>query len=148
MDSDLAESLKALKDAFSRRHLRAEFGKAENARVETLRSRLKLPRRFQEFLLEPDPLKWKPRRRSNASHSSVGRLLDEQKGTPWTTPRRRSPARTVAGVRLDRHRSRRCSATPTSSLASPDAEGDCAVLGDEQHGHGSRASVLRASPCF
>lgn len=80
MDSDLAESLKALKEVFERRHLRAEFGKADSARVETLRSKLKLPRRFREFLLQADPLRVETRtpvERIELIPSE--RLLDEQK---------------------------------------------------------------------
>ena len=55
MDSDLAESISALRDAFAQRHVRAKFGKAEAAAVEQLKAQLKLPRRFREFLLAANP---------------------------------------------------------------------------------------------
>ena len=55
MDSDLAESISALRDAFAKRHVRAKFGKAEAAAVDQLKAQLKLPRRFREFLLAANP---------------------------------------------------------------------------------------------
>jgi len=85
MDSDLAESLKALKEVFQRRHLRAEFGKADPARVETLRGKLRIPRRFREFLLEADPLSVETRTPvERVQLIPSERLLDEQKGFALT----------------------------------------------------------------
>jgi hypothetical protein len=55
LDSDLAESISALRDAFAKRHVRAKFGKAEAAAVDQLKAQLKLPRRFREFLLAANP---------------------------------------------------------------------------------------------
>ena len=55
MDSDLAESISALRDAFSQRHVRAKFGKADPATVDKLKAQLKIPRRFREFLLAANP---------------------------------------------------------------------------------------------
>ena len=55
MDSDLAESISALRDAFAKRHVRAKFGKADAAAVDQLKAQLKLPRRFREFLLAANP---------------------------------------------------------------------------------------------
>jgi hypothetical protein len=55
LDSDLAESISALRDAFAQRHVRAKFGKAEAAVVDQLKAQLKLPRRFREFLLAANP---------------------------------------------------------------------------------------------
>ena len=55
MDSDLAESISALRDAFTQRHVRAKFGKAEPATVDQLKAQFKLPRRFREFLLAANP---------------------------------------------------------------------------------------------
>jgi len=57
VDSDLAESLSALKSAFEKRKLVAEFGRAEVALVESLRKAFRIPARFRAFLLEADPLK-------------------------------------------------------------------------------------------
>jgi hypothetical protein len=56
VDSDLAESVAALKDIFARRTIGASFGKAEPATVEALRKELRVPARFRAFLLEADPV--------------------------------------------------------------------------------------------
>jgi hypothetical protein len=57
VDSDLAESLSALKVVFEKRKINAEFGAANPAVVETLRKSLRIPSRYRAFLLEADPLK-------------------------------------------------------------------------------------------
>ena len=57
MDSDLAESLSALKEVFERRKLPFELGKADPAVVEALRKSLKIPPRFRAFLSEADPVR-------------------------------------------------------------------------------------------
>ncbi len=132
MDSDLAESLKALKDAFGHRHLRAEFGKAEPKCVETLRQTLKIPRRFREFLLEADPLAVEtktPVERIELIPSE--RLLEEQKGLALTET---GAARSGPGA--GGWRSSWVVVAHSTVLgdpyfldvASPDAEGDCAVF--------------------
>ena len=56
MDSDLAESVSALKDIFTRRGIPASFGKAEPAMVETLRNTFRIPARFRAFLVAADPV--------------------------------------------------------------------------------------------
>jgi hypothetical protein len=56
VDSDLAESVAALKDIFSRRGIHATFGKAEPATVEELRKTLRVPARFRSFLAAADPV--------------------------------------------------------------------------------------------
>jgi hypothetical protein len=56
VDSDLAESVTALKDIFTRRGIAATFGKAEPAAVEELRKTLRLPARFRAFLQAADPV--------------------------------------------------------------------------------------------
>jgi hypothetical protein len=55
VDSDLAESVAALKEIFSRRSLKATFGKADPAMVDELRKTLRIPARFRAFLLAADP---------------------------------------------------------------------------------------------
>jgi len=81
LDSDLAESLQALKDAFASRRLSAQFGKAESARVDALRAQLRLPRRFREFLLAADPLDVETRTPAERVRLVPSeRLLDEQRG--------------------------------------------------------------------
>ena len=131
MDSDLAESLKALKETFGRRHLRAEFGKADPSRVEALRSVLRIPRRFREFLLEADPLHVEtktPVERVQLIPSE--RLLDEQKGFALTEA---GSARSTPGPGGWRGswvviaHSTLLGDPYFLDIASPDAEGDCAV---------------------
>jgi hypothetical protein len=56
VDSDLAESVGALKDIFSRRGIPATFGKADAAVVEALRKSLRVPARFRAFLQAADPV--------------------------------------------------------------------------------------------
>jgi hypothetical protein len=56
LDSDLAESISALKESLERRRVPAVFGKTEPALVAELRSKLKIPRRYREFLSEANPV--------------------------------------------------------------------------------------------
>ncbi len=56
VDSDLAESVTALKDIFARRGIPARFGKADPAVIEALRKTLRVPARFRAFLQEADPV--------------------------------------------------------------------------------------------
>ena len=56
MDSDLAESVTALKDIFTRRGIKATFAKADPANVEELRKTLRMPARFRAFLQAADPV--------------------------------------------------------------------------------------------
>lgn len=56
MDSDLAESVAALKDIFARRGIPATFGKGEPAVIEELRKALRVPARYRSFLQEADPV--------------------------------------------------------------------------------------------
>jgi hypothetical protein len=56
VDSDLAESVTALKDIFTRRNIAAKFGKADPAAVEEAKKALRIPARFRAFLLAADPL--------------------------------------------------------------------------------------------
>lgn len=56
MDSDLAESLSALKETFERRGLPPKLGQAEASAVQALKDKLRIPRRYRDFLLESDPL--------------------------------------------------------------------------------------------
>jgi hypothetical protein len=57
VDSDLAESLQALKGVFEKRKIGAQFGRGDPALVETLRKSLRIPDRYRTFLLEADPIK-------------------------------------------------------------------------------------------
>lgn len=81
MDSDLAESISALRNSFERRKVPVQFGKADAAAIELLRSKLRIPRRFREFLAACDPVDLEtvtPAERVRLVPCS--KLLDEQKG--------------------------------------------------------------------
>ncbi len=56
MDSDLEESISALKHSLEQLGLPRTFGKADPALVDRLKDRFSLPRRYREFLLDADPL--------------------------------------------------------------------------------------------
>jgi hypothetical protein len=56
LDSDLAESISALKESFDRRGVPASFGTADKNRLTDLKDLLTLPRRYREFLAAADPL--------------------------------------------------------------------------------------------
>jgi hypothetical protein len=56
VDSDLAESISALKSAFEKRGFQLKVGKAEPALVKDLHQKLRIPRRYREFLTECDPV--------------------------------------------------------------------------------------------
>jgi hypothetical protein len=81
VDSDLAESLQALKAVFEKRKISAQFGAAQASVVETLKKSLRIPSRYRTFLLEADPLKVEtvtPVERVRLVPSSE--LAQEQKG--------------------------------------------------------------------
>jgi hypothetical protein len=81
LDSDLAESISALRDSFQRRKVAVQFGKADGAVVEALRSKLRIPRRFREFLLASDPLDVETRTPAERVRLiPAAKLLDEQRG--------------------------------------------------------------------
>ncbi|EYF05228.1 SMI1/KNR4 family protein [Chondromyces apiculatus] len=56
MDSDLAESVAALKDIFARRGIPATFGKTDPPIIDELRKTLRVPSRYRAFLQEADPV--------------------------------------------------------------------------------------------
>jgi hypothetical protein len=81
LDSDLAESISALRNSFERRKVPVQYGKADPSAVEALRSKLRIPRRFREFLLASDPVDLEtatPAERVRLIPAA--KLLDEQKG--------------------------------------------------------------------
>ena len=57
MDSDLADSVSALKEIFALRKLPFELGKADPTLVESLRKTLRIPARFRVFLAEANPVR-------------------------------------------------------------------------------------------
>jgi len=56
VDSDLAESISALKSAFAARGVMAKIGKADPLLVKSLHQKLRIPRRYREFLSDCDPI--------------------------------------------------------------------------------------------
>ncbi len=132
MDSDLAESLQALKASFQQRVLPAQFGKADAARVDALRAKLRVPRRFREFLLAADPLDVETRTPAERVRLVPSeRLLEEQRGYALTeTGDARSgpaPSGWRPGWVVVAH-SALLGDPYFLDVASPDAEGDCAVF--------------------
>jgi hypothetical protein len=131
LDSDLAESISALRDAFAQRHVRAKFGKAEAATVDQLRAQLKLPRRFREFLLAANPEDVETRTPAErVKLIPAQRLAEEQQGfalaengTLRSSP---APSGWRAGWVIIAHSS--LLGDPYFlDVSSPDAEGDCPV---------------------
>lgn len=81
MDSDLAESVAALRAVFERRKLPFELGAADKALIEEIRKHIRLPSRFRTFLLEANPVRVEavsPVERVKLF--SAAELLEEQKG--------------------------------------------------------------------
>jgi len=56
VDTDLQESISALKTSLEKLELPASFGRADPAALAHLKSRFELPRRYAEFLAECDPI--------------------------------------------------------------------------------------------
>lgn len=132
MDSDLAESLRALKESFKSRHVPANFGKAESTRVDGLKAALKVPRRFREFLLAADPLDVETRTPvERVRLIPSDRLLEEQKGLALGD---NGEARTGPGPNGWRSswvviaHSTLLGDPYFLDVALPDAEGDCPVF--------------------
>jgi hypothetical protein len=130
LDSDLAESVAALKDAFKRRQLPASFAEAPPALVDELRTRLRIPRRYRDFLKKCNPTECE-------THTPAERLrlvpaeelLKEQEGFAL------SDGQVIARPRENGWRSSWVIIGHSSLLgdpyfldvAEPDAEGDCPV---------------------
>jgi cell wall assembly regulator SMI1 len=132
VDSDLAESLQALKAAFERRVLPAQFGKAEQARVDLLRSRLRVPRRFREFLLAADPIDVETRTPAERVRLvPSAKLLEEQHGLCLAEDGSARSGPSPSGWRpawvVIAH-SALLGDPYFLDVASPDAEGDCPVF--------------------
>jgi hypothetical protein len=56
VDSDLAESVQALKDIFEKRFIPASFGTNDDAAIDALKKKLGLTYRYASFLKKADPL--------------------------------------------------------------------------------------------
>jgi hypothetical protein len=131
VDSDLAESVSALKESFARRGLRASFGTADPELVAGLIARLKIPRRYRDFLAEADPINVETRMPSERlrllpsfelereqmgfAMDEQGRLRDDPTAQGWR------PGWIIIG------HSALLGDPYFLDVASPDAEGDCPV---------------------
>jgi hypothetical protein len=100
VDSDLAESVSALKESFARRGLRVTFGKAEPELVQKLRGKLQIPRRVREFLTEADPVDVEARMPSERVRLiPAARLEKEQLGFALTEQGKRREDPSLQGWR-------------------------------------------------
>jgi hypothetical protein len=131
LDSDLAESISALRHAFAQRHVRAKFGKAEAAAVDQLKAQLKLPRRFREFLLAANPEDVETRTPvERVKLIPAERLVEEQSGFALAESGTLRSGATTNGWRsgwvIIAHSS--LLGDPYFlDVSSPDPEGDCPV---------------------
>ncbi len=131
MDSDLAESISALKESFERREIAANFGKAPAELIAALRSKLRVPRRYREFLAEADPVDVESRTPTERVRLIPAAELEaEQKGfalddasEPISAPGQGGwrPGWVIVG------RSSLLGDPYFLDTGSPDAEGDCPV---------------------
>jgi hypothetical protein len=131
VDSDLAESLQALKSAFEKRKLGAQFGRADPAEVEDLRKSFRIPSRYRTFLLEANPIKVEavtPVERvrlypsSEIAREQIGFILNED-GTPRTNAKETGWRKSWVLIA----RSSLLGDPYFLDVAKLDAEGDCAV---------------------
>jgi len=131
VDSDLAESISSLKSSFDSRGRALRLGKANAELVRALHQKLRIPRRYRDFLCECDPLSVEmvtPAERiqlvpaTELEQAQIGFCLGAD-GTPIKTP---TPAGWRPGWVI----------IATSALlgdpyfldtSKPDAEGDCPV---------------------
>lgn len=126
MDSDLAESVAALKDIFSRRGIQATFGKAEPAVVEELRKALRVPARYRAFLQAADPVDVEtvtPVERVRLFPAA--RLLAEQKVEGAADPAKAAAAWRKSWIIIGR--SALLGDPYFLDISKLDAEGDCPV---------------------
>jgi hypothetical protein len=132
LDSDLAESIAALKNAFAQRGAAVRFGKAESSVVEALRGKLRIPRRYREFLLAADPLDVETR--TPAEHVRLvpsARIAEEQRGFALTEALELASAPSPSGWRptwIVIGHSALLGDPYFLDVGSPDAEGDCPVF--------------------
>ena len=126
MDSDLAESVAALKDIFSRRNIPATFAKAEAPLVEEVRKALRVPARFRAFLQAADPVDVEtitPVERVRLF--PAGRLLSEQKLEGAADPAKAAAAWRKSWIIIGR--SALLGDPYFLDISKLDAEGDCPV---------------------
>jgi hypothetical protein len=131
LDSDLAESIAALKKAFETRGVRARFATAEPALVESLRTTLRIPRRYREFLLACDPIDAETRTPAERVRLlPASGLLAEQQGLALTAEGETRKGPNENGWRpgwIVVGHSTLLGDPYFLDVGSPDAEGDCPV---------------------
>jgi hypothetical protein len=132
LDSDLAESISALKESLDRRGVPAVFGKADPGLVNELRSKLKIPRRYREFLSEANPVNVETRTPAERVRLTPAEsLLEEQKSFALTDAGQTRTAPSAAGWRpgwIIVGHSSLLGDPYFLDTSSPDAEGDCPVF--------------------
>ncbi len=131
MDSDLAESIAALKSAFEERGVPANFGKGDPKLVESLRSTLRVPRRYREFLVACNPVDVETRTPAERVRLvPAERLLEEQRGFALNedgSPRSGPAANGWRPSWVVIAHSALLGDPYFLDVGSPDAEGDCPV---------------------
>lgn len=131
MDSDLAESISALKESFSRRGVRASFGKANPELVDGLKAKLSIPRRLREFLLACDPTDVETRSPSERVRMiPASQLAAKQIGFALTDAGEKRPTQAPNGWRpswIIIGHSTLVGDPYFLDVSLPDAEGDCPV---------------------
>jgi hypothetical protein len=132
VDSDLAESIGALKHAFGRLKVPCRFGKADPALVADLRGKLRIPRRYRDFLTECDPVDVETRTPTERVRLiAADRLLEEQKGFALDEAGEARSGPSPAGWRsswIVIAHSALLGDPYFLDISSPDAEGDCSVF--------------------
>ncbi len=132
MDTDLEESIAALKASLELLRLPASFSKAESTTLKELQEKFDLPRRYVEFLGECDPAEVEtatPAERiqllgtTDLSEEQLGFCVDEDTGQRLETPARNGwrPSWVIIG------RSGLLGDPYFLDVTNVDAEGDCPV---------------------
>ncbi len=130
MDSDLAEAVASLKGVFEHRAVAANFGKADPQLVDTLKTTLRVPRRYREFLLHADPVDVETRTPSERVRLvPASRLLEEQEGFCLDAGRRidKPTPQGWRGNWVIVGHSSLLGDPYFLDVSAPDAEGDCPV---------------------
>ena len=132
VDSDLAESIGALKHAFQRLRVPSRFGKADPALVTDLKGKLRLPRRYRDFLTECDPVDVETRTPTERVRLiAADRLLEEQKGFALDEAGQTRSGPSATGWRsswIVIAHSALLGDPYFLDISSPDPEGDCSVF--------------------
>ncbi len=131
MDSDLAEAVSALKECFRNPRLSASFGRADPGRVDALKAKLHLPRRYRDFLLAADPIDVETRTPAERVRLvPSAELLQEQQGFALTesgTPQDRPLSNGWKPSWIIIAHSTLLGDPYFLDTSLPDAEGDCPV---------------------